>query len=343
MGINRIGKNKGFLYQVTVLVVSYNADWSNMKRTLLSILKQKKISFEIIIVDDGSRDNLFLLIDKLMSKEDFQNYKLIASEENEGTVKNEYKGILVAKGEYIKDISPGDLLYDEMVLFDFYQFAKIKHYDILFGEAIYYYEKEGGVSFLENVRRPKYMEVYYPEHLNNKARFNYLVLNDWVLGANFFIKTSIYQKYLTQLYGKVKYLEDYSFVLAVADNQQIYYLKRPIVWYEFGTGISTNKDIYWEKLLQQDEQRGRNILFSIIKRQSYWEYLRLKFYWFVRGGENKKGIRPIAKIVKLFIYPSLVAWKLRKRIKENITKQIEKDINSIKIADPGLYHKMSGQ
>lgn len=343
MKINRVKKNEALLYQVTVLVVSYNAKWDAMERTLISILRQKKINFEIIVADDGSQDNLFSLIDKLMEREGFQDYKLIASRENEGTVKNEYKGVLAAKGEYIKDISPGDLLYDEMVLFDFYQFATIKNYDILFGEAVYYYENEGKVSFLQNIYQPQNMGVYYPEHLTAKVKFNYLILNDWILGSNFFIKTVIFRKYLSWLYGKVKYLEDYSFVLAVADNQQIHYLKRSMVWYEFGTGISTNKNIYWGKILHKDEQEGRKILLLIIKKQSYWEYLRLKFYWAIRSGENKRGIRPIAKLAKLFIYPSLITWKIRKRLKKGITEQINNEINSIKIADLELYRRMSGR
>ena len=43
-----------YQYQVSVIVCTYNSKWEKLKSTLLSILSQRDISFEIIIADDGS-------------------------------------------------------------------------------------------------------------------------------------------------------------------------------------------------------------------------------------------------------------------------------------------------
>ena len=40
---------------VSVLLVTYNADWNKLKQTIESIIAQKDVSFELIIADDGSK------------------------------------------------------------------------------------------------------------------------------------------------------------------------------------------------------------------------------------------------------------------------------------------------
>ena len=40
--------------EVSVVLVTYNTKWEKTRRTLESILMQKKIDFEIVISDDGS-------------------------------------------------------------------------------------------------------------------------------------------------------------------------------------------------------------------------------------------------------------------------------------------------
>ena len=43
---------------MSVIVVTYNSEWEKIKITLNSILRQKNISLQIIVADDGS-ENIF--------------------------------------------------------------------------------------------------------------------------------------------------------------------------------------------------------------------------------------------------------------------------------------------
>ena len=43
----------------TIIVITYNSDFSKIKKTLLSILEQQDVEFEVIIADDGSVNNNF--------------------------------------------------------------------------------------------------------------------------------------------------------------------------------------------------------------------------------------------------------------------------------------------
>ena len=49
-------KNK---YDVSIIVATYNPDLNKLMSTLLSIIIQKGIKFEIIVTDDGSQKDYF--------------------------------------------------------------------------------------------------------------------------------------------------------------------------------------------------------------------------------------------------------------------------------------------
>ena len=56
------------MIDVSVVIVTYNSKWESIRMTILSILKQKNISMQIVIADDGSRKIYDDEINKLMSQ-----------------------------------------------------------------------------------------------------------------------------------------------------------------------------------------------------------------------------------------------------------------------------------
>ena len=88
-----------YSYSVSVVVVTYNPSWDKEKETLDSILKQKGISIEIIIADDGSKENNFSLVKEYFEKNEFNDYKLVFNPVNKGTVYNTYSGLLADEGK----------------------------------------------------------------------------------------------------------------------------------------------------------------------------------------------------------------------------------------------------
>lgn len=130
-------------YDVSVICLAYNADINKLLTTLKSIIYQENCNFEVIVADDGSKNNYRELIEKYFRKNNFVNYKLVLNTKlntkNHGTVENLISGLDVASGKYVKQISPGDYLFDQYTLSKVFDFAEKISANLLFGDAVFLY------------------------------------------------------------------------------------------------------------------------------------------------------------------------------------------------------------
>lgn len=85
---------------ISVIVASYNYD-KYIRETLDSLIKQTNKHFEIIVVDDGSRDQSLHIIEEYVTR--FENVKLYThpNHQNKGLAESVKLGIEKANGEYI--------------------------------------------------------------------------------------------------------------------------------------------------------------------------------------------------------------------------------------------------
>ncbi|MBR4342246.1 MAG: glycosyltransferase [Lachnospiraceae bacterium] len=98
-----------YLFDISIIIITYNPIWDKLVKTLdSSSIVQKKISFEVIVCDDGSDIKFKEELQKYFSVKSFKEYKLIFHDRNNGTVSNFYSGLKLASGKYTKVISPGD-------------------------------------------------------------------------------------------------------------------------------------------------------------------------------------------------------------------------------------------
>ena len=140
---------KTYPFLVSVCVTTYKPDYAELGLTLESILRQKNCSFEIIIADDGTEDFAQEEIEDYLAKWNFNAYKIVRAPKNHGTVHNTLAACLVARGKYIKDISPGDYLYADTVLADMAAFMEAGSCEAAFGRACYYREERGAYRILD--------------------------------------------------------------------------------------------------------------------------------------------------------------------------------------------------
>lgn len=292
-------------YDVSVIIVTYNPEWEKLRTTIVSILLQKDINIEIIVSDDGSKNNLFKQQQEFFLQQNFINYKLVFSDENQGTIKNFLKGVEKAQGKYIKGISPGDLLYNEFTLKEWFSFMEKNNALISFGEYISYNNNNDSFKIEKTVHHPKYMKPYlYNRYDLEKEQIMYLFLRDNAVGATFLSKRKITEKYLNYISGHLKYLEDFMFFLMIVDKILIYYYPKNVIWYEYGTGISTSRNSFWSNILSEEGKLFDRLIYKQLlnkpkKNNTLKRYCNLLNYD-IRNNNNSRKTKVIKKLRKLY-------------------------------------------
>lgn len=283
---------------VSVIVITYNPVWDKLKATLLSVLSQKGIEYEVIIADDGSEHSLANEITSLFSEFGFENYKILSSETNKGTVLNYYNAVLNARYDYIKPLSPGDCLYSQTTLSEWSDFVINSNAKICFGDAVYY---EDNTFQLINKRNPSHTELYIDEKKRNN-KIPYLLLPDHVLGAALITERETTIKYLKLIINKVKYCEDYFIKFYLMDDQKLTYYQNAVLWYEYGMGISTNSK--WHSIMLNERKECARLLYEY--KNGNW---RWRMIW-----RHQKHTGKLPKY-RYFLFPSLLKFKISKRKK----------------------------
>lgn len=96
--------------KLSVIIPIYNAE-KYLHRCIKSILNQTYTNIEIILVNDGSKDNSAKICEEYAKK----NKNIIyVSKQNEGPGPARNKGIEIATGDFIGFVDSDDFIYKEM-------------------------------------------------------------------------------------------------------------------------------------------------------------------------------------------------------------------------------------
>lgn len=90
--------------KVSIIIGSYNAE-KYIEETVLSVLNQTYKDFELIVVDDGSKDKTPKIVEKLIK---FPHKLIVKKNGGEASARN--AGLQVAQGKYISFLDHDDLL-----------------------------------------------------------------------------------------------------------------------------------------------------------------------------------------------------------------------------------------
>lgn len=294
----------------SVIICCYNPDIEKLKKTIISIVNQKDVSFEIIISDDGSKKNYLPELKKWIDENKLANIKYNFLKENVGTVKNLISGIEVSSGKYIKDISPGDYLFNEYSLKRYKKGFEEEDLDIIFSRAVYYNE-EGKIFKITN---PKFKS----SEKNKNLKRNVCIYRDYLLGATVSYKRDM-MKYFYEIQDSVRLLEDYPFTyLALINNEKLGIINEYLVWYEYGFGVSTSSA---SKILDKDRVKFYEYL---EKSYLHNEYVK-KSLKFIKLFETTR----LSKIRAYITKPSYLIRKIQSRIYNKFRKFEKVDYNLI--------------
>lgn len=247
-----VHRPKESLFDISVCVITYRSDPLKLQRTLASVLRQKGCSFEIVIADDGTENFPRRDIEAYFSSMRFTAYKILQAPKNQGVVRNVHRAFSHAKGRYIKNISPGDYLYSDHVLANLLRFMEENDHLAAFGRACYYHD-EGGTYRILDEMHPRNLQPYEKNDFKSLKRAH-LLCQDYPIGAAFMARREILLHYTEPLLDHVVHLEDRAYTLMIADNIEIGFWNHPLLWYEYGSGISTSRDARWQTQVIEDNQ-----------------------------------------------------------------------------------------
>lgn len=232
------------MIKLSIIIGNYKT-YSLTKACIESIYKYKpKFPFEVIVVDDASKDNSVSILKKLEKK--FENLKVLQNIKNSGFVRTNNKGLHKSKGEY-KLLLNSDTLVHEGAIDNLISFAEITPDAGVVGSKLINIDgttQESCYNFptIWNVINYK---KYAP--VGNKP-----LIVDVVVGASFLITPKAY-KLIGELNSKyISYFEDLDYCREVKrKGLKVYYLPDSVVTHYHGESFKqlSSSNNQWKKLI----------------------------------------------------------------------------------------------
>tara|TARA_A100001035_G_C27786212_1_gene504509 strand:+ start:1127 stop:1828 length:702 start_codon:yes stop_codon:yes gene_type:complete len=205
---------------VSVIMPCFNCE-KTVAASIESILNQTYQNIEILIIDDGSKDNTYEILKKFQSKH--KNIRLFKNQNNLGLTKSLNILIEESKGEYIARQDSDDISVIDRISLQ-YEFMEQKELDFCSSRA----------TILYSGKKIPRSSHYLPKKIVMKFK------NPFIHGT-LFIKKSILLdvgKYNENFY----YAQDYKLMKTLIDNNYKFKIfRKPLYELNMENNISTNK------------------------------------------------------------------------------------------------------
>jgi hypothetical protein len=152
-----------------------------------------------------------------------------------------------------------------------------------------------------------------------KIMKNYFLNSDFITGASVIYKTDVVKQYLSKASSFLMYAEDLIIMYMLQNDEKIQYIaSQPIVWYEYGVGISTNNNNEWNNKLDSDIKNMMLYLFDngLIKK---W----IKNLYFAKIANKRR-------LIKFVHEPSMFITHMIRKKKINGYDEINIKLDNLK-------------
>lgn len=249
---------------VSIIIPVYNREHL-VKDTLESIKNQTYKNWECIIVDDGSTDNTYIVIEDFIKNDSrFSLWKRpVLLEKGHCSCRN--YGFEISNGEYVNWFDSDDIMHEDFIFEKMKQFS-LKDYDFVSCEI---------AEFVEDLSSSrKILNNYEDDILSNyfigKISF-YSVCAMWK--KDFLIKHNLFFD------NKLIPLEDWKLnidVLLITENY--FLLKKVLIYYRMhDTSISSKLANYDNQLILQEFYCRKN-MYSLFKQKNILRFIVTEFY-----------------------------------------------------------------
>ncbi len=129
---------------VSIILPTYNGA-ERIKEAIKSVLEQSYTNWELLVIDDGSKDNTREIVENLVKNE--QRIKYLRNEINLGIQKTLNKGLREAGGVYIARIDDDDVWIDKNKLEKQVEFLENNKEYVLVGTGVVVVDEKNKVLF----------------------------------------------------------------------------------------------------------------------------------------------------------------------------------------------------
>lgn len=317
--------------ELSIIVPIYNVE-DYLEECLKSLYNIKNIKLEIILVNDGSKDNSFKIMEKF--KEIYPEKTVLINKENGGLSSARNVGMKAAVGEYISFIDSDDFIdVDEFE--KFFKEGQKDKLDVMVGNMRYYTpEKTGDSLFRSDIIKNSGIVngIDFFWNLFQKPKcFREEVVDD-IYKREFLVKNNIW-------FNENIVHEDSEFTpLVYLKAEKVKYIDRAFYFYRQRTGSIMNK--VSEK--------------SIVSLESICE----KFFIECKNLDSKKGKEVLSSLILSFYsvvvykrYNGARDWKrvhkrykeLYRELKNNKGFELEEFLLSFSVFIPNMLRKFLGK
>ena len=271
--------------KVSIIIPIYNSN-KYLKECLDSIINQTYSNLEIILIDDGSKDNSFDICEEYAKKD---KRIILKKKNNEGVSATRNLGIEICTGKYILFIDSDDYCNENMI------------------EKILYNSQKNDLIICGYNKIYKNKKVHYIVK-NKEKNIEDMVINDESVGGylwNKLFKTSIIKENNIRFDKDIHFCEDLLFVLSYIKNiNSVSYIDEELYNYRMRRN-SVTFNFYNKKnvtILEAIEKIIEVITAPNNKEKMKYKYLiyyyKLKKYINNKDNINKSIINNQKKIIK---------------------------------------------
>ena len=252
---------------VSIIVPVYNCE-AYLSRSIDSILAQTVQDFEVILVDDGSKDGSSQICDEYARLD--RRVKVL-HKDNGGVSAARNSGIRIATGEWIGFVDADDRIAPDMYA-ELLSAAQDTNSDIAYCD----FHIEKGLDYKQR-KQPKY------------AGDNILLINDFMLGGwtsvwNILVSRSFINQNRLRFDEELKYCEDFVFLIqALMNSNNVVYVDKPLYYYNRGNqegAINSMTSADFRYILSSIEKVGnfarQKGVFGQIEKTYYWKIIAAK-------------------------------------------------------------------
>lgn len=182
---------------VSIIVPVYNVE-KYIVETMDCVRKQTYPHWELLLVEDGSRDKSVAVIEEYIRQTGDERIKLIRQPENMGAARARNRGLEEAAGRYIAYLDADDLWVPEKLQ---KEITFMQEKDAAFAFTGYEFADENGVGLGRIVRVPEILN--YKEALKNTTIFTTTVMFDTTKIEKTLLEMPIIKSEDTALWWKV--------------------------------------------------------------------------------------------------------------------------------------------